>query len=145
MKRPMRSTKVAAVIPKSDCQYCVNMVAAMVKVTMLMQFANLVPLAESCKDGVCRQDTDQYIIPTVNPRASSTKVWGKSISGAATGRTDTISARDRMTENMTRPANMKARRAPTGPPSAMTSPDVWKIPMPTAPEKAIPEGLNHMR
>lgn len=32
----------------------------------------------------------------------------------------------------------KARRAPTGPPIAMTCPEVWNKPTPTAPENAIP-------
>ncbi|KAL8708757.1 MAG: hypothetical protein Q9220_006399 [cf. Caloplaca sp. 1 TL-2023] len=81
-------TKVADVIPKLEGQYCVNMAAAMVKVTMLIQLAS------------------QYTTPTVNPRASSTKVCGKSMRGADTGRTDTISARHRMTEKTTRAAKM---------------------------------------
>lgn len=36
-----RRTKVAAVIPKLDCQYWVNIAAAMVKVTILIQLASL--------------------------------------------------------------------------------------------------------
>ncbi|KAI4161569.1 MAG: hypothetical protein L6R39_000059 [Caloplaca ligustica] len=36
-----RMTKVAAVIPKPESQYCVYIAAATARVTMLMQFANL--------------------------------------------------------------------------------------------------------
>ncbi|KAI4167689.1 MAG: hypothetical protein LQ343_007008 [Gyalolechia ehrenbergii] len=39
---------------------------------------------------------------------------------------------------MTRPTKMNARSAPTGPPSAIISPEVKNIPIPTAAEKAIP-------
>jgi len=35
------STNVTGVTPKPEPQYCVNIVAAIVKVTMLMQFASL--------------------------------------------------------------------------------------------------------
>ena len=35
------STKVAGAVPKLESQYCVNIAAAMVNVTMLMQFATL--------------------------------------------------------------------------------------------------------
>lgn len=58
-----------------------------------------------------------------------------------TGRTETISAKDLMTEKMIRLAKKNARSAPTGPPKAMTCPDVENRPIPTAPEKAIPNPL----
>jgi len=43
-----------------------------------------------------------------------------------------------MTEKTTRAAKIKARRAPTGPPRDRISPEVEKMPIPTAPETAIP-------
>ncbi|KAH0565497.1 hypothetical protein GP486_001106 [Trichoglossum hirsutum] len=85
--------------------------------------------------------TLEYDIPTAKPKASSTKTDGKSIRAPVTGRTDAISARDLITETISSPARMNAMDAPTGPPKAMVSPEVWKIPTPTAPEKAIPIAL----
>lgn len=56
-----------------------------------------------------------------------------------TGRTETISAKDLITEKIIRPAKKNARSAPTGPPKAMTCPDVENRPIPTAPLKAMPK------
>ena len=55
-----------------------------------------------------------------------------------TGLTLAISASDRITAKIVRPASRNASKVPTGPDKAMTCPDVSKRPMPTAPEKAIP-------
>ena len=96
-----RSRQTAHLISKSLRQYCVNIAAAMINVTVLMQFANLLELTGVITD---IGSSYQYMMPTVKPRASSTKVLGKSISGPFTGRTDTISATQRKTENTTRPA-----------------------------------------
>lgn len=71
-----RRTNVAAVILKLDCQYCVNIAAAVVKVTMLIQFANLRRLAvvrrqalSSVLDRVCK--TKKMTCERIN----MTKAW----------------------------------------------------------------------
>ena len=96
-----RRMKTADAILKLESQCCVNMAAAMVNVTVLMQFANLRRSAGVTTDA---GPSYQYMMPTVKPSASSTKVLGKSISGPFTGRTETISAIQRKTERITRPA-----------------------------------------
>ena len=102
-KMASKSMKTANGILKSEGQYCVNMAAEMVNVTQLMQFANLrTSTGVTTGAGI----SYQYMMPTAKPRASSTKVCGKSISGPFTGRTETISAIQRKTESITRPAKM---------------------------------------
>jgi len=59
-----------------------------------------------------------------------------------TGRIETISAKDLTTEKMMRPAKKNASSSPTGPPKAMTCPEVEKRSMPIAAKKAIPTSLN---
>ena len=99
-----RSTKTADVKLKLRFEYWVNMAAEMTNVTVLMQFANLGKSTGVTTEG--GGSPYQYMMPTENPRASSTKVCGKSISGPFTGRTETISATHRKTESITRPAKM---------------------------------------
>ena len=98
-----RKTTTAHAILIPPGQYCVNMAAAMVNVTVLMQFASLRKSIGVTKEA---GSSYQYMTPTVKPRASSTKVLGKSISGPFTGRTETISAIQRNTESITRLAKM---------------------------------------
>ena len=63
-----RKTKVAEDIPKLDPQYWENTAAAIVKVVILMQLASLDTVNESDML-IERLEADQYITPTVKPRA----------------------------------------------------------------------------
>ncbi|MCJ1226489.1 hypothetical protein MMC12_003141 [Toensbergia leucococca] len=97
--------------------------AVTINATMLMQFASL---------------------NDAKPSASSTNTEGKSISAPFIGRTDTISARHRITEKTIRPAKQNAMKAPAGPAVAMFSPELTKRPIPTAPENPIPFAPKHI-
>ena len=89
---------MADVMLKLESQYCVNMAPEIVKVTVLIQLANLQFVFSSLhRQGI---SSHQYMIPTAKPKASSTKVSGKSMSGPLTGLTETISAMHRITEKI---------------------------------------------
>jgi hypothetical protein len=82
--------------------------------------------------------THQYVTPTAKPSAGSTKVAGKSIRAPAKGRTETISARLRMTAVTTSADRVYAITQPAEPEMLISSPVLVQIPIPTVPENAIP-------
>ena len=85
--------------------------------------------------------TYQYITPTANPSAGSTKVAGKSIRAPAKGRTETISARLRITAVTMTADTVYATTQPAEPEVLINAPVLVQIPMPTVPENAIPGEL----
>lgn len=94
----------------------------------------------STRPGCCsiaEAATHQYMTPTANPKAGSTKVWGKSIKAPVKGLTDTISANVRITAMTIEPATTKEITHPPDPDMEMSSPEVTNSPMPTVPLNAI--------
>jgi hypothetical protein len=79
----------------------------------------------------------QYVTPTAKPRAGSTQMVGKSIKAPETGRTDTISAKHRITAITMIPAQAKAMTQPAEPDIAIISPELTKRPMPIVPENEM--------
>ena len=71
----MSIMKVADDTEREEGQYCVNFDAEIVRVTMLIQLASLDGLSKSY---VTYQVTYQYVTPTAQPSASTTKTEGKS-------------------------------------------------------------------
>jgi hypothetical protein len=82
--------------------------------------------------------TNQYVTPTANPSAGSTNVAGKSIRAPENGRTDTISARQRMTVVTKKAETAYEMTQPAEPAMLMSWLVFVQIPVPTVPEKAIP-------
>jgi hypothetical protein len=76
---------------------------------------------------------DQYMTPTANPKAGSTKVCGKSIRAPERGLTETNSARLLITAITMSPATANEMTHPPDPDIPISCPEVTNNPIPIVP------------
>lgn len=115
-----------------------SLAAPNVSVAMLIHCASLLSRHQRSRD-FCSSGsmTHQYMIPTLKPKAGSTKVCGKSINAPESGRTETISAIERITAMVTSPATANDTTHPPEPEIPITWPESTNSPCPIVPLKAI--------